>query len=57
MEGSWIGDNTKQAFEVCGYRNLANKYDIPLYDLKDDDFTIKQIGDLNIEVIPTRLPC
>lgn len=50
MEGSWVGDNTKQAFEVCGYRKLANKYDIPLYDLKDDDFTIKQIDDLNIEV-------
>jgi len=36
MEGSWLGDNTKRAFEVCGYTRLSKKYNISLQDLKSD---------------------
>lgn len=36
MEGSWIGDSTKRAFEVCGYNKISQKYNIPLIDLKRD---------------------
>jgi Uncharacterized conserved protein len=36
MEGSWIGDSTKRAFEVCGYNKLSSKYSVPLVDLKTD---------------------
>ena len=50
MEGSWVGDNTKRAFQVCGYEALAKKYNVPLYDLKDDDFVVKQVEDLSIKV-------
>ncbi|HBN82515.1 MAG TPA: iron-sulfur cluster-binding protein [Clostridiales bacterium] len=40
MEGSWIGeDDTQTAFDVCGYRYLSEKYDVPLIDLKQDQFT------------------
>jgi len=34
-ESAWVGGNTKQAFEVCGYNKLSEKYNIPLIDLKD----------------------
>ena len=50
MEGSWVGDNTKRAFQHCGYEDLARKYDIPLHDLKDDGFVVKKAGDLDIKV-------
>ncbi|MDR3564848.1 MAG: DUF362 domain-containing protein [Negativicutes bacterium] len=50
MEGSWVGDSTKRAYKVCGYEDLARKYNIPLYDLKDDDFVVKQVGDLALKV-------
>ena len=36
LEGSWIGDRTARAFEVCGYTELSNKYRIPLIDLQKD---------------------
>jgi len=36
MEGSWLGDSTKRAFEVCGYRKLSEAYSVPLLDLKSD---------------------
>ncbi len=36
MESSWVGDNTRRAFEVCGYSTLSKKYSVPLLDLKSD---------------------
>ncbi len=50
MEGSWVGDNTKAAFRICGYEALSEKYGVPLYDLKEDDFVVKQVADLSIKV-------
>jgi uncharacterized protein (DUF362 family) len=35
-EGSWVGDSTARAFQVCGYTALAQKYNIPLIDLQKD---------------------
>jgi len=50
MEGSWVGDDTKRAFRVCGYEDISRKYNVPLYDLKDDAFVVKRVGDLDIKV-------
>lgn len=36
MESSWVGARTEQAFQVCGYRELATKYGVELIDLKKD---------------------
>lgn len=36
LESSWVGADTKKAYKVCGYEDIANKYDISLIDLKDD---------------------
>ena len=32
MEGSWVGDKTEESFEVCGYNELAEKYQVKLID-------------------------
>lgn len=50
MEGSWVGDNTKRAFKLCGYEELASKYSVPLYDLKDDGFVVRRVADLDIKI-------
>jgi hypothetical protein len=50
MEGSWVGDSTKRAFKVCGYEDLAKKYGIPLYDLKEDSCHTVQVEDLTLKV-------
>ena len=28
-EGSWVGDRTSEAYEICGYRDLCERYDVP----------------------------
>jgi len=50
LESSWVGDDTKRAFRVCGYEELSKKYGIPLHDLKDDGFEVKRVGELDIKV-------
>jgi uncharacterized protein (DUF362 family) len=50
MESSWVGDDTKRAYRVCGYNDIAKKYNVALYDLKDDDFVIKRVEELDIKV-------
>ncbi|MCI8585314.1 MAG: DUF362 domain-containing protein [Lachnospiraceae bacterium] len=36
MEGSWVGARTKEAFSVCGYRELAEKYGARLVDAQKE---------------------
>jgi len=36
LEGSWVGDRTEQAFKVCGYTDISEKYAVPLVDLQQD---------------------
>jgi uncharacterized protein (DUF362 family) len=35
-EGSWVGDRTAEAIEVCGYDVLAQKYGVTLRDAQKD---------------------
>ncbi len=39
LESSWVGDNTKRAYKVCGYEDISQEYDVPLIDLKDDSYS------------------
>lgn len=32
MEGSWVGDKTEDAFDVCGYFDISHKYGVKLVD-------------------------
>lgn len=36
MEGSWVGDHTSSAFTAAGYRQISQKYQVPLVDLQQD---------------------
>lgn len=36
VEGSWVGDRTQEAFDVCGYRALSERYGVPLVDTQRD---------------------
>ena len=35
MEGSWVGDKTEESFEVCGYNELAEKYQVEMPIIKE----------------------
>lgn len=36
LEGSWVGDRTADALEVCGYRNLEEIYQVKFIDTQKD---------------------
>jgi len=50
IESSWIGAATKRAFDICGYEELARRYNIPLVDLKKDDSTKMTSGSFSTRV-------
>ena len=37
IEGSWVGDRTGRAYKVAGYDKVCQKYNVPFYDLKQDE--------------------
>jgi uncharacterized protein (DUF362 family) len=50
MEGSWVGDKTEEAFEVCGYRALSERYQVPFLDMQKEKGISVQAGDLKLVV-------
>jgi len=50
MEGSWVGDRTREAFKVCGYEDLSKKYGVPLIDLQKDKYQEYEVNGLRINV-------
>ena len=32
LEGSWVGDKTQEAVQVCGYDKLTEKYGVPFWN-------------------------
>ncbi len=50
IESSWVGDNTKRAYSVCGFEAISKKYNVPLYDVKDDRYEKHTVGGIEIEM-------
>lgn len=53
MEGSWVGDKTADAYEVCGYRELSEKYDVPFRDMQKEKGISRDCGGLNLNLCET----
>ena len=47
-EGSWVGDKTSRAFELCGYRELSERYGVPLIDTQKDTWHKKDCGGMGL---------
>jgi uncharacterized protein (DUF362 family) len=50
LEGSWVGDRTTDAFDVCGYRKLAKETGVELIDTQKDTFASYDCQGLKIEI-------
>ena len=50
LEGSWVGDSTQRAFQVCGYADLAARYGVELIDLQKDSSHIRRVEELELHV-------
>jgi uncharacterized protein (DUF362 family) len=37
-EGAWTGGDTAEAYDACGYRDMALRHNVDLVDLKNDEF-------------------
>ena len=38
-EGSWVGDRTSEAYEICGYHELCDRYDVPFVDTQKEKWS------------------
>ena len=50
IESAWVGDSTKRAFAVCGYKELQKRYGVGLIDLKDDSCSTLEYDGLDIQI-------
>ncbi len=50
VEGSWVGDNTSESAEVCGYMELCEKYQVPFCDAQKERGVEIDCGGLSLNV-------
>lgn len=50
LEGSWVGDRTEEAFEVCGYDRLVREYGVEWIDTQKDTAHKRDCGGMELEV-------
>lgn len=50
LEGSWVGDKTPEAYELCGYRELSEGYGVPFYDLQQEKASMTDCDGFDIEI-------
>jgi uncharacterized protein (DUF362 family) len=50
LEGSWVGDSTRQAFPRCGYTALAKKTGVELIDAQADSYRSYDCRGMKIEI-------
>ena len=50
MEGSWVGDKTREAFEVCGYDRLEEEYQVPFWDMQKDKGIPLDCGGMELNI-------
>ncbi|MDR0562106.1 MAG: DUF362 domain-containing protein [Spirochaetaceae bacterium] len=50
LEGSWVGDDTDQAFKVCGYKQLAEETGVAIINLQKDTAHPRDCRGMKIEI-------
>ena len=50
LEGSWVGDRTSDVFEVCGYQQICDDYDVEFHDTQKDKSFTKDCRGLELKI-------
>jgi uncharacterized protein (DUF362 family) len=50
MESTWLGDDVEVAFEVCGYREISRKFNVPLFNVRKGKGVRIRSGEMSIKV-------
>lgn len=49
-ESAWLGASTGEAADICGFRTLSERKDVPFYDLKREAFVTRTAAGIPIEI-------
>lgn len=50
LEGSWVGDKTREAIEVCGYDRLSREYQVEFWDLQKDTWHSRDCKGMRLNI-------
>lgn len=50
MEGSWVGGCTAEAFKMCGYEELAERYGVKLVDAQKEDSVTMDCAGMKLQI-------
>lgn len=50
LEGSWVGDRTGVAYEICGYQALSEQYGVPFFDTQKDSFVRRDCAGMPLDI-------
>ena len=50
LEGSWVGDKTRESMQVCGYEKLSEMYKVPFKDMQADPGELTECGGMELEI-------
>lgn len=50
LEGSWVGDRTEEAFHVCGYDTLTERYGVLFWDMQKDRSSERDCAGMTLKV-------
>ena len=50
LEGSWVGELTPRAFEICGFNEISKRYNVPLFDLQQDSYREYDLNGMKIKL-------
>lgn len=50
LEGSWVGDKTEEAIELCGYKELSEKYQVEFLDMQKDTYQTYDCHGLDLKI-------
>ncbi len=50
LEGSWVGDRTEEAYQVCGYDELVSRYGVEFWDMQKDTASERDCAGMALKV-------
>ena len=50
MEGSWVGDQTSESAEICGYNQLSELYGVPFVDAQKEPFHSYDCAGMELQI-------
>lgn len=50
LEGSWVGDRTREAVQVCGYDRISQEYNVPFLDMQQDSASVYDCKGMELSI-------